>query len=279
MDTFFTPTVQAILAGLGSWLSITLGAAFIYTRKEFSRKLLQLMLGVAGGMMLGATFFALLMPALELSQEHPLLGGTWSFVFPVGGLLLGTLFLRAFDGLLPHMHNKSNITEGIKTSWNRSILLVTAMALHHIPEGLAIGVSYGALGSSMEAQSAAALSLQDALLLTTSMMLQGMPEGTVVAMALLREGMQKHTAFLFGMLSGCTTPIGALLGLWGTSLATQFLPVALAFAAGAMLYIIVEDIIPESQASEDATPHHGNAATMAVIAGLCIVVIFQTIFS
>ncbi len=309
MESFFTPTVQAVLAGLGSWLSIALGASFIYARKEFSRKLLQLMLGVAGGMMLGATFFALLMPSMELSKEYAFLDSTWAFIPPIMGLFLGALFLRAFDAVLPHTHEQSNVTEGVKTSWNRSILLFAAMALHHIPEGLAIGVSYGAMQSGDA--SSAALSMADVLLLTTSMMVQGIPEGTVVSMALLREGMKKHTAFTLGMLSGCTTPLGTLLGLWGTTMAADFLPVALAFAAGAMLYIIVEDIIPESQASaaheasgpktsgqeaslplsepqnldpqntlQDCEPKsHGNAATLAVIGGLCIVIIFQTIFS
>ncbi len=278
METFFTPTVQAIFAGLGSWFSITLGAAFIFTRKEFSRKLLQLMLGAAGGMMLGATFFALLIPSLELSAAHAFWGtvgnGLWAFVPTVFGLLLGTIFLRLFDAVLPHVHAENNVTEGMDSSWHRSILLVTAMALHHIPEGLAIGVSYGALNTVDGSTAGAALSFSDAALLTASMMLQGMPEGTVVAMALLREGLSRKTCFLFGMLSGCTTPIGALLGLLGTSLAAQFLPVALAFAAGAMLYIIVEDIIPESQASG-----HGNAATIAVIGGLILVIIFQTLFA
>ncbi len=282
----FSPTTQAILAGIGSWFAITLGAACIYTRKEFSPKLLQTMLGIAGGMMLGATFFALLIPSMELSQEHAVwlfASGAWAFIPPVVGLLLGALFLRGFDALLPHTHNQNDITEGISTSWHRSILLVTAMALHHIPEGLALGVSYGAFNTgmseigangSMQTGANMALSVQDILLLTASMMLQGIPEGTVVSMALLREGLSRHKAFFFGMLSGCTTPLGALLGLWATGLASQFLPIALAFAAGAMLYIIVEDIIPESQAGG-----HGNAATMAVIGGLILVMIFQTIFA
>ncbi len=279
METLFTPTVQAILAGLGSWFSISLGAAFIFTRKEFSRELLQIMLGAAGGMMLGATFFALLIPSLELAAGHDFwgttAGGIWAFVPTVFGLILGALFLRGFDSLLPHTHTESQVTEGISTSWHRSILFVTAMALHHIPEGLAIGVSYGALNSVDPATSAdAVLSVKDAAVLTASIMLQGVPEGTVVAMALLREGLSRKVSFFFGMLSGCTTPIGTLLGLWGTTLAAQFLPVALAFAAGAMLYIIVEDIIPESQASG-----HGNTATLAVIGGLILVIIFQTLFA
>ncbi len=281
-----TPTTQAMLAGIGSWLAITLGAACIFLRKEFSPKLLQLMLGLAGGMMLGATFFALLIPSMELAQEHPVwpfASGAWAFIPPVLGLLLGALFLRTFDALLPHTHSQSDTTEGISTSWHRSILLVTAMALHHIPEGLALGVSYGAfttdLGpiateSGAQVATSTALSLQDILLLTASMILQGIPEGTVVSMALLREGLSRNMAFLCGMLSGCTTPIGTVLGLWATGLASQFLPVALAFAAGAMLYIIVEDIIPESQASG-----HGNAATIAVIGGLIVVMIFQTLFA
>ncbi len=274
MESIFSPATQALLAGLASWFSIALGAAFIYTSKEFSRSFLQIMLGAAGGMMLGATFFALLSPSLELSQAEEMwtqFSINFSFIPTLTGLALGALFLRLFDAFLPHGHEEGSISEGIQTSWNSSILLVTAMALHHIPEGLAMGVSYGALNS---AHATEALSFNDTLVLTLSMMLQGIPEGTVVAMTLLRQGLHTHKAFFYGVLSGCTTPLGALLGLWCTDLAAQFLPVALAFAAGAMLYIIVEDIIPESQASG-----HGNAATLAVIGGLMLVIIFQTVFS
>ncbi len=299
MDNFFTPSTQALLAGLGSWMSIALGAALIYTRKEFSHSFLQIMLGVAGGMMLGATFFALLIPSMELAAQQKLWGASFTFVQPVTGLILGAAFLRIFDALLPHMHGQSAVTEGIQTSWHSSILLVTAMALHHIPEGLAMGVSYGAVNTHVtdidtaEMATSAALQMEEVLLLTTSMMLQGIPEGTVVSMALLRQGLSRHKAFFFGVLSGCTTPIGALLGLWGTTLAAQILPTALAFAAGAMLYIIVEDIIPEAQASEQASGQisgqnrqeqaqiqgHGHGATLAILGGLILVIIFQTIFS
>ncbi len=254
------------MAGLAPFAAISLGAAAVFLRKEFSHKTLEIMLGAAGGMMLGATFFALLLPSMELSA--PL--GMWSFLPPAVGLLVGALFLRLFDGLLPHMHNLSGTKEGLSTAWQRSILLVTAMALHHIPEGLAVGVSYGAVGIA----ESATLSTNDATLLTFSIMLQAIPEGLVVAMALRAEGLSAKKSFIFGSLSGITTPFGAVIGAMAASTASQILPISLAFAAGAMLYIIVEDIIPESQ-----TSGHGNAATLAVIGGFILIMAFSTIFA
>ncbi len=265
-------SLQAFLAGLAPWAAITLGAGAVFLQREFSRKTLEIMLGAAGGMMLGATFFALLMPSIELSA--PL--GAWDFAPPAVGLFIGAIFLRIFDSFLPHMHNFSHTKEGLQTAWQRSILLVTAMALHHIPEGLAVGVSYGAveLMHSAGQGSSTALTSHDALLLTASIMLQGIPEGLVVSMALRAEGLSAKKSFIFGSISGSTTPIGAAIGAAAASTATQILPIALAFAAGAMLYIIVEDLIPESQASG-----HGNDATLAVIGGLIIIMTFTTIFS
>ncbi len=264
MDIMTAPVIQAFLAGLGSWFAISLGAFGVFARKEFSRRTLEIMLGAAGGMMLGATFWSLLMPSLELSASL----GPWAFVPALGGLILGTAFLRAFDMFLPHIHMANETAEGLQTAWKRSILLVLAMALHHIPEGLAIGVGYGAAGFEQSA-----LSLRHAGVLTLSIMLQGIPEGLVVALALRAEGLSAKRACFFGVLSGTTTPLGAVIGVLATGITSQLLPIALAFAAGAMLYIIVEDIIPESQASG-----HNNAATLALIAGVGLVMIFNSIF-
>ena len=263
MELLSHPAVQALLAGALSWASISLGAFIIFVRKEFSRRTMDIMLGVAGGMMLGATFWSLLTPALELSA--PL--GKWAFGPPLLGLMLGAAFLRGFDHLLPHLHAMSGTAEGMSTAWKRSVLLVTAMALHHIPEGLAVGVGYGAAGLEQSA-----MSLTAASVLTLSIMLQGVPEGLIVSMALRAEGLSARKSCFFGVLSGITAPLAAVPGALAAGLTAQVLPVALGFAAGAMLYIIVEDVIPESQASG-----HGNDATLAVIGGVILVMCLQTV--
>ena len=264
MEWFSHPGVQAFLAGLLSWASISLGALVIFVRKDFSRRTMDIMLGLAGGMMLGATFWSLLTPALELSA--PL--GKLAFGPPLLGLLLGAAFLRGFDHVLPHLHNLTGTTEGMSTAWKRSVLLVTAMALHHIPEGLAIGVGYGAAGLEQSAMTFASASV-----LTLSIMLQGVPEGLIVSLALRAEGLSARRACFFGVLTGCTAPLGAVPGALAAGLTAQILPITLGFAAGAMLYIIVEDVIPESQASG-----HGNEATLAVIFGVIMVMCLDTIF-
>lgn len=259
------PAVMAVMAGMLSWASVALGAMIIFAKRQFSRRTLDLMLGTAGGMMLGATFWSLLKPSRELCQAM----GPLAFGPPVLGLVLGALFLLGFDRVLPHLHALSNTTEGLSTSWKRSVLLVLAMALHHIPEGLAIGVGYGAAGVEQTA-----LELSSATVLTFSIMLQNVPEGLIVATALRAEGVSAKRACFFGILSGATAPLGAILGALVAGVTALMLPVALAFAAGAMLYVIVEEVIPESQASGN-----GNAATLAFIGGVILVMMLDTLLT
>lgn len=263
MELTAHPAIMAALAGMLSWASIALGALVIFTRQQFSRRMLDLMFGVAGGMMLGAAFWSLLSPALDLCKGL----GRLAFAPPLLGLVLGATFLRGFDMVLPHLHSLSGTKEGLSTAWKRSVLLVTAMALHHIPEGLAIGVGYGAAGLEQTA-----MSLSAALVLTLSIMLQNIPEGLIVATALRAEGLSAKKSCFFGILSGCTAPLGAIPGALAAGMTAFVLPVALAFAAGAMLYVIVEDVIPESQASGN-----GNEATLAFIAGLILVMVLDTL--
>lgn len=263
------PVFQALLAGLGSWLSVSLGAALIFTRRNFSRLAMDCLLGAAGGMMLGATFFGLLIPALDMASSW----GKLSFLPVVTGLLLGAAFLRGLDRVLPHIHYLQGSTEGISTSWRRSVLLVTAMALHHIPEGLAMGVGYGAVSAgAMAGEASTGLSLATAFTLTLSIMFQNVPEGLVVATALRAEGYSAKKSFFYGMLSGVTTPLGAVPGALTAEITGGFLPVALAFAAGAMLYVVVEEVIPEANASGN-----GNAATVACIVGICLVILLSSL--
>lgn len=271
MDWFASPTCQAFLAGCGSWFSVTLGAAFIFLRKDCSRRAMDAQLGAAGGMMLAASFFGLLVPALGLTKS---LG--WLSFFPLSvGLLIGAVFIWAFDNILPHAHEAQGTTEGIETNWHQAILLVTAMALHHIPEGLSIGVGFGAMEPAAQFAEAGTQSVHigTALVMSLSIMLQNIPEGLVVATALRVGGMPVHKCFFWGMISGATAPVGALLGLWTAGITAAILPVTLAFAAGAMIYIVVEEVIPEANASGN-----GNIVSVASILGVCVVLMFTSIF-
>ncbi|MDD4701844.1 MAG: ZIP family metal transporter [Desulfovibrio sp.] len=263
------PVMQAFVAGMFSWLSVSLGAAFIFTRREFSRKAMDCLLGAAGGMMLGAAFFGLLQPAMEMAGH----AGRFGFLPVVFGLMLGAAFLLLLDRALPHLHLVQGTTEGISTHWRRSVLLVTAMALHHIPEGLAIGVGYGAAAAEGAlSPSIESLGMSTALVLTLSIMLQNLPEGMVVSTALRAEGHSAKKSFRYGVLSGITAPIGAVPGALAASVATGILPVALAFAAGAMIYVVFEEVIPEANASGN-----GNAASVSCICGVCLVMALTTL--
>ena len=266
MDIFAHPAFQALLAGTLSWISVSLGASAIFLRREFSRRAMDCMLGAAGGMMLGAAFLGLLQPAAEMAASL----GRWSFFPLVLGLMGGSALLMGLDHLLPHLHVHQNMQEGMSTSWRRSILLVTAMTLHHIPEGLTMGVGYGAVAAGSGMPEGAALEMTAAMLITSTILLQNLPEGLVVATALRAEGFSARKSWLFGVLSGCTTPIGAVLGAATSQLTQSLLPLALAAAAGAMIYVVVEEVIPEANASG-----HGNAATVSCIAGLCAVIMLS----
>ena len=282
MELLSHPAFQALLAGSGSWLSVSLGACIIFLRRDFSRRAMDMLLGAAGGMMLGAAFWGLLTPAMALSAHM----GKFAFVPPPIGLALGAAFLWGLDLLLPHLHIHQGKHEGVSTGWQRSILLVLAMALHHIPEGLAMGVGYGAAGlagsiaavtgsapdAAMLMHGAESVSLTTALMVTFSIMLQNLPEGLVVATALRAEGAPARTACLYGVLSGITAPLGAVLGALTAHITVQLLPIALAFAAGAMLYVVAEEVIPEANASG-----HGNAATLACIGGVALVICMNTL--
>ena len=260
------PVFQALVAGLLSWLSVSLGAALIFTRREFSRRAMDCLLGGAGGMMLAAAFFGLLQPALELAAHL----GRLTFVPIVSGLLLGAAFLWCLDRVLPHIHMLQDTAEGISTSWRRSILLVTAMALHHIPEGLAIGVGYGAAAAESVAAQGAASGLATALVLTFSIMLQNVPEGLVVSTALRAEGFSARKSCFYGVLSGLTAPLGAVPGALAAGITAGLLPVALSFAAGAMMYVVVEELIPEAHLGE-----HSNTGTLGVMAGFLLMMVLD----
>ncbi len=231
----FSPIAQALLATLFTWFLTMLGAVPVLFTKRFNQKIMDGMLGLAAGVMIAASFWSLLAPAIEMSD------GDWKPALI--GFLLGGAFLYGIDKTLPHLHlgQPTEKAEGLSTSWHRSVLLVLAVTMHNIPEGLAVGVAFGAAANGLEG------SLGAAVALAIGIGLQNLPEGLAVAMPLRREGMGRGKSFFMGQASGIVEPIAGVLGA-GLVLAVQpLLPYALAFAAGAMIYVSVEELIPESQ--------------------------------
>ncbi len=238
------PVLQALVATLFTWGMTALGAALVFGTKNVPRKLLDAMLGFAGGVMIAASYWSLLAPAIELSEGKAL--PVW--VPPVIGFLAGGVFLRLLDYVLPHLHPGLSMSEaeGVPTSWRRSVLLISAITLHNIPEGLAIGVAFGAVGIGLGAGVPAA-SLGGAVALAIGIGLQNFPEGTAVSMPLRREGMSRGKSFFYGQLSAVVEPAAAVVGAAAVVVAQPILPYALAFAAGAMIFVVAEELIPEAK--------------------------------
>ena len=238
------PVVQALLATLFTWGMTAAGAALVFGTKNVPRKLLDAMLGFAAGVMIAASFWSLLAPAIELSEGEAL--PVW--VPPLVGFMAGGIFLRLLDRLLPHLHPgmKLSEAEGPETSWRRSVLLVSAITLHNIPEGLAVGVAFGAVGLGIS-EGVPSATLGGAIALAIGIGLQNFPEGTAVSMPLRREGMSRGRSFFYGQLSAVVEPIAAVIGAAAVLLAQPILPYALAFAAGAMIFVVAEDLIPEAK--------------------------------
>jgi zinc transporter, ZIP family len=256
-----SPIQQTLLATLFTWFMTALGAAAVFSFKTINRKVLDSMLGFAAGVMIAASFWSLLAPAIELSE-----GTGVPLWFPaVTGFLLGGAFLWGVDKILPHLHMGLPVSEaeGIKTSWQRSVLLVLAITLHNIPEGLAVGVAFGALGAGLPAAS-----LAGAVALAIGIGLQNFPEGAAVSVPLRREGMSRLKSFWYGQISGVVEPIAGVLGAAAVLLMRPILPYALAFAAGAMIYVVVEELIPESQRSKDV--HSSTTGAMLGFAAMML---------
>lgn len=258
---FNTPIGMALLAGLVIWGFTTVGAAVVFISRDFSRRALDLMLGFSGGIMIAASYWSLLAPALEMSEHM----GKWSLL-PVGlGVIVGAGFLRLLDYILPHIHIAEGVLDGRRSKLPRSTLLVLAITLHNIPEGLAVGVVFGAAGlGAPEATLASAISLMFGI------GLQNVPEGLAVAAPLLREGYSRKKAFFFGLLSGIVEPVAAVIGAIAVTVVTTLLPFALAFAAGAMIFVVVEEVVPESYASGN-----GDSSSMAIILGFVVMMCFD----
>lgn len=260
MDWFVeaNPVMQALVASLFTWGVTALGATVVFLARSPSRRTLDISLGFAAGVMIAASFWSLLAPAIEMSEGKDLP----SWVPAVVGFLAGAMFLRLLDMVLPHLHPGFPMSEveGVKTSWQRSVLLVSAITLHNIPEGLAIGVAFGAVAAGLPAAT-----LAGALALTVGIGLQNFPEGMAVAMPLRREGISRGKCFWYGQLSGFVEPIAAVLGAGLVLVFEPLLPYALSFAAGAMIFVCVEELIPESQLGG-----HADAGTMGLIIGFAV---------
>jgi len=252
------PVIQALLATCFTWLMTALGAAVVFAKKDMSRKTLDGMLGFAAGVMIAASYWSLLAPAIEMSEGQGL--PSW---FPaVIGFLAGAVSLRITDRLLPHLHLNmpTEKAEGVKTSWHRTTLLVLAITLHNIPEGLAVGVAFGAAAAGLESAT-----LAGAIALAIGIGIQNFPEGTAVSMPLRREKITRLKSFWYGQLSGIVEPAAGVIGAALVIIARPILPYALAFAAGAMIFVVIEELVPESQ-----TGGHSHAATMGAILGFAV---------
>ncbi len=259
------PIIMALVATLFTWFVTGAGAGLVFFTKRFNQKIMDGMLGLAAGVMIAASFWSLLSPAIEMS------GGDWK---PAAiGFLLGGMFLYVVDKILPHLHPSldMSLAEGIKTSWDRSVLLVLAITLHNIPEGLAVGVGFGALGSMADFSNPETLKiLGGAVALALGIGLQNFPEGFAVAMPLRREGMGRFKAFMYGQASGVVEPVAGVLGAWLVLSMAPILPYALAFAAGAMIFVVVEQLIPESQAKGNS-----DFATLGAMLGFTIMMVLD----
>ncbi len=229
---------QALLATLFTWGVTAFGASLVFFFKGFNRTLLNTMLGFGAGVMIAASFWSLLAPAIEISGQI----GLTPWFQALFGFSCGVILLLLVDMFLPHMHIGKKKSEGIKTSWQRSVLLVLAITLHNIPEGLAIGVAFGAAATGINGATIGA-----AIALSIGIGLQNFPEGTAVAVPLRREGLSLKKSFFYGQISGAVEPISGVLGAMLVIFIRDLLPFALSFAAGAMLYVVIEQLIPESQ--------------------------------
>lgn len=260
------PIGQAFLATCFTWALTALGAATVFITREVDRKIFDGMLGFAAGVMIAASYWSLLAPAIELSLNT--IVPAW---FPAAlGFLMGGVFLAVTDKLLPHLHLGASLkeAEGLPTTWRRSVLLVLAITLHNFPEGLAIGVAFGAVAANLPSAT-----LPAAVALAVGIGIQNFPEGLAVSMPLRREGMSRLKSFWYGQLSAVVEPIAGIIGASVVILARPILPYALSFAAGAMIFVVVEELIPESQRGDNT-----DLATMGAMVGFTVMMILDVAF-
>jgi ZIP family zinc transporter len=260
------PVLQALMGGLFTWGLTALGASVVFFTKNVGYKVLDSMLGFAAGVMIAASVWSLIIPSIEMTEA---MGGIGWLPAAVG-FLAGGLFLRICDAYLPHLHlgHPKSEAEGVVTSWRRSTLLVLAITLHNIPEGLAVGVLFGAAAAGIDPTGTATIA--GAIALALGIGIQNLPEGTAVSVPLRREGVGVGKSFYYGQLSGVVEPVFAVIGAVAVIYVQPILPFALAFAAGAMIYVVVEELIPESQL-------HGNTdlATVGTMCGFVLMMVLD----
>lgn len=256
------PVWQALLATLFTWGVTALGAAGVFLTRDVSQKVMDAMLGFAAGVMIAASYWSLLAPAIEMAAEGS--GPAW--VPAAVGFLLGGLFLALADKILPHLHIDAppDAAEGLETTWHRSVLLVLAITLHNFPEGLAIGVAFGAVAAGIPTAT-----LAGAIALAIGIGIQNFPEGLAVAMPLRREGMGRWRSFGYGQASALVEPFAGVLGAAAVLLIRPLLPYALSFAAGAMIFVVIEELIPESER------RNPDLATMGALLGFTFMMILD----
>lgn len=255
------PLLAALYAGLFTWALTAAGAALVFPMKGMGRGALDGMLGFTGGVMVAASCFGLLGPAIDSSP-----GEGFTQVMPAAvGFILGAIFIFGVDKLMPHLHLNfgDDENEGPKTTWHRTTLLVSAITIHNIPEGLAVGVLFGAAAGAPEM-------LNEAIILAMAIAIQNFPEGIAVSMPLKREGVSSGKSWFFGQASALVEPVAAVLGAWAVSTFEPLLPYALAFAAGAMIYVVIEEVVPETQRDK-----YTDVATLGFIVGFTLMMVLD----
>lgn len=267
IEQFFTglgPIKSALIATLFTWFVTALGASLVFFFKTLHRSVLDPMLGFTGGVMVAASFWSLLNPSIEISERlYPSIPWMPAAV----GFLLGAMFIYVLDKYTPHLHINFGVeeTEGVKTRLHKTTLLIMAITLHNIPEGLAVGVLFGAAAEGMPEASVAA-----AIALALGIGIQNFPEGIAVAMPLRRHGVSRRKSFWYGQLSAVVEPIAGVLGAFAVIYMEPILPFALAFAAGAMIYVVVEEVIPETQRDL-----YTDRSVLAFIGGFLVMMILD----
>jgi ZIP family zinc transporter len=258
------PVYSALLATLFTWLVTAAGASLVFFFKKMHRGVLDAMLGFTGGVMIAASFWSLLNPSIEMSEK---MFPTMPWMPAAVGFLAGGFFIFILDKYLPHLHINfgETETEGMRTQWRRSTLLILAITLHNIPEGLAVGVLFGAAALGMPDATVAG-----AITLAIGIGIQNFPEGFAVAMPLRRNGVSRVKSFWYGQLSAIVEPIAGVIGAVAVIYMQPLLPFALAFAAGAMIYVVVEEVIPETQRDK-----YTDLAVMGFMGGFTVMMILD----
>lgn len=263
----FHPVVQALFASSYAWGMTAIGAAAIFVFKTINRRLLDAMLGFAAGVMMAASFWSLLKPSIELAESL----GMSKWIVPTIGFLTGGAFLRIVDLILPHLHldTPEGHPEGIKTNWQKTTLMALAITLHNIPEGIAIGVAFGAASAGI-----GGVTVAGAIALAIGIGIQDFPEGFAVSVPFRRAGKSRFKSFFYGMASGLVEPIGAVIGAAAVLMSQSMLPFALSFAAGAMIFVTIEEVIPEAQSGGNA-----DIATSTAMIGFALMMVLDVALS